>query len=62
MSKKAMLPQTIVEYRAHIARLTVFKLPKTVFLFAMQKATVIYALRPSGRYEPMLRNATGAGN
>lgn len=57
-----MLPQTIVEYRAHIARLTVFKLPKTVFLFAMQKATVIYALRPSGRYEPMLRNATGAGN
>ena len=39
MSKKAMLPQTIVDYRAHMARLTVFKLPKMVFLFAIQKAS-----------------------
>jgi len=62
MSKKATLPQTIIEYKAHVARLTAFKLPKMVFLFAIQKATVIYTLHPSGRYELMLQNATGAGN
>lgn len=61
MSEKATLPQTIIEYRAHIARLTVFKLPKMVFLLAIQKATAIYALPPSGRYEQMLQNAAGAG-
>lgn len=68
-----MLPQIVLDYRAQTARITALKLRKTLssskqlkqllyLPLKNLKATVIYGLPPSGKYEQMLQNATGANS